>query len=357
MRARRYTQANGRLVVRDGQGIGGGIMERIEEEAVEGESAQPVLEREAVAQTHGGAEARRARRRRFLHRPRNLAVLPTLATMANFVCGFAAIVQVAALRYDPNSDVILNPDNLTHAAWLVLLGMLFDGVDGRLARMTETAGEFGGELDSLCDAVTFGVAPALMVAMLNASAITPPLWWKISWLFGLAFGCGAVLRLARFNVENEPDESAHMTFKGLPSPAAAGAIVTPVLLMRFLQSERAALRWLPDAFVDGFAAVIPYVLPFVALGCAWLMVSQVPYVHIGNRYLRGRRSPSAIARMLFVLIATVAILPELALCVSFCSYALSGPIAAARARWRARRGGALARRVPAADRGGERGAW
>ncbi|RME70572.1 MAG: CDP-diacylglycerol--serine O-phosphatidyltransferase [Planctomycetota bacterium] len=253
-------------------------------------------------------------------------MLPTLATMSNFVCGFAAIVQIAALRYDAQTLTILNPENLTHAAWLVLLGMLFDGVDGRLARMTGSAGEFGGELDSLCDAVTFGVAPALMVAMLNASAITSALWWRLSWLFGLAFASGAVLRLARFNVENDPDESAHLQFKGLPSPAAAGAIVAPVLLMRFLQSERAVLRWVPEGWVEGLAGAIPYLLPFVALAGAWLMVSQVPYVHVGNRYLRGRRSPGAIARMVIVLIVAVAILPEVALALAFTGYAISGPV-------------------------------
>jgi CDP-diacylglycerol--serine O-phosphatidyltransferase len=267
-----------------------------------------------------------ARRRRFLRRPKNLAVLPALVTMANCVCGFAAIVQVAALRYDPLTHVIENPENLTHAAWLVLLGMLFDGVDGRVARMTDTAGEFGGELDSLCDVITFGVAPALMVAMLNSSAITPALWWKTSWLFGLAFACGAVLRLARFNVENTPDESSHQSFKGLPSPAAAGAIVTLVLFMRFLQSERSAVAWLPDALVDGIAAAIPYLLPFVAIAGAWLMVSRVRYVHVGNRYLRGRRSPAAIARMVIIAIVFFAILPELALAVVFTGYAASGPV-------------------------------
>ena len=170
-----------------------------------------------IGRTHGprvptdpAIRAFRAERRKA-----RLRVIPTLFTLANAACGFAAIVQVASLQFVGGG--IANPENLVRAGWLILLAMVFDALDGRVARMTETTGDFGGELDSLCDAISFGVAPALMTAMVNARAITDPTLSKIAWLFGLAFACGAILRLARFNVENTHDEDAHLSFKGLPS--------------------------------------------------------------------------------------------------------------------------------------------
>ncbi len=278
-----------------------------------------------------------ARRRR-----RRLAVLPSLFTIANAICGFAAIVQVASLRFDASARVIANPENLVTAGWLVLLAMVFDMFDGRIARLTRTTGNFGGELDSLCDAISFGVAPGLMVAMINSKAITNPFFAKVAWVCGLAFACGAILRLARFNVENtDHSESAHQAFKGLPSPAAAGTIATLFLLQGFLRSDREALVHLPDsvlAVLRTAAEGITTLLPFVALFVAYLMVSRVRYIHLANRYLRGRRSTRHIAQLVFPALI-FALLPEVMLALGFVAFALSGPIGAA---WRRLHGMAAA---------------
>ena len=263
----------------------------------------------------------RARRRR-----RRLAVLPSLCTLGNAVCGFAAIVQVAALQVDPATMAFVNPQNLTNAGWLILLGMMFDGMDGRLARMTQTAGDFGGELDSLCDAVSFGVAPGIMVAMVNAEALGSPLFARIAWLCGMVFACCAILRLARFNVENTPDEHAHQMFKGLPTPAAAGTVVSLVLLMSFLRSDREVMAYIPADWAAAVASWIPALLPFVALACAYFMVSSLPYVHVANRFLRGRRSILSIGRILIVGMLCFAIVPEFTMAVTGCGFVLSGPV-------------------------------
>jgi CDP-diacylglycerol--serine O-phosphatidyltransferase len=250
-------------------------------------------------------------------RKARLRVIPTLFTLANAVCGFAAIVQVAALRFDAGG--IVNPENLVHAGWLILLAMFFDAIDGRVARMTETTGDFGGELDSLCDAVSFGVAPGIMTAMVNAKAIADPTLAKIAWLFGLAFACGAFLRLARFNVENTHDEEAHLSFKGLPSPAAAGTVVSTVLFMEFLREQ----GW------TGAARALAVALPFIALAAGWLMVSTIRYTHLPNRYLRGRKSIRRIAQIVFVAIVLFALFPEVGLFLFAMGFALSGPVGAA----------------------------
>jgi len=253
---------------------------------------------------------------RLERRKARLRVIPTLFTLGNAACGFAAIVQVAALRFDPVGKGMENPENLMHAGWLLLLAMVFDAIDGRVARMTETTGDFGGELDSLCDAISFGVAPALMTAMVNARIVTDPTLSKIAWLFGLAFACGAILRLARFNVENSHDEDAHLSFKGLPSPAAAGTIVSSVLFMGFLREQ----GWFSAARAVGAA------LPFIALTSGYLMVSTLRYVHLPNRYLRGRKSIRRIAQIVFIAVILGALFPEVGLFLVFMGFALSGPV-------------------------------
>jgi CDP-diacylglycerol--serine O-phosphatidyltransferase len=249
------------------------------------------------------AEKRRAR----------LQVLPSLFTLGNAVCGFAAIVQVASLRF--SAGAIENPQNLVHAAWLILAAMVFDAFDGRIARMTKTTGDFGAELDSLCDAVSFGVAPALMVAMANATAITAPFFAKLAWVFGAAHACGAILRLARFNVENSHDEDSHMSFKGLPSPAAAGMIVSAVLLQGFLREDVSVRA----------ADLISRALPFLALASGYLMVSKLRYTHIPNKYLRGRKSPRKIAIILFTILMGI-LAPEVLIAAAFIGFAAWGPV-------------------------------
>lgn len=275
---------------------------------------------------------------REVRRRRRLAVIPSLFTLGNGVCGFGAIVQVASLHFDLATRTISNPEHLAHAAWLILLAMVFDGLDGRIARITKSTGDFGGELDSLCDAVSFGVAPGLLVAMANAKAISSPLFAKVGWLFGLAMVCGAILRLARFNVENTHDDDAHMTFKGLPSPAAAGTIASLALLQSYLQSDHEILGALAaPATLHRLADAVSYAYPFLALAVGYLMVSTVRYVHLPNRYLRGKKSIRKIARMVFMGIVLFAIFPEVGLALAFLGYAISGPIGMALGRVRGER--------------------
>lgn len=290
---------------------------------------------------------------RELRRQRRLAVIPSLFTLANGICGFAAIIQIASLRFDAASRTILNPENIAHAGWLILLAMVFDMLDGRIARMTKSAGDFGGELDSLCDAVSFGVAPGVMVAMVNAKAIANPLFAKIAWLFGLAMACGAMLRLARFNVENDHAEEAHLSFKGLPSPAAAGTIATLALLQSFLRSDREVLAYIMSAgAARALADSLSLIMPLVALGVGYLMVSRVRYVHVPNRYLRGRKSPRKIAQILFLAILGFFIVPEVGLALAFLGYAASGPIAALLRRLRGEPAIEAGARPPLAAGGG-----
>src|SRR5271163_2766120 len=107
--------------------------------------------------------------------------------------------------------------------------MVFDMLDGYVARLSKTASDFGGELDSLCDVVSFGVTPAFLLLKLGPGWDVP-LWHQLlAGIAALYFACTA-LRLARFNVENNPDPSSHKRFRGLPSPGAAGCIAALAIL-------------------------------------------------------------------------------------------------------------------------------
>lgn len=271
---------------------------------------------------------RQRRRRRMRERAREgLALLPSLLTLGNMLCGFYAIVHVASVQWSAGMPT---PERaFQHAAIAILLAMVFDMLDGRVARMTRTTSDFGGQLDSLADAISFGVAPAVMVAMLNSLARwdwapEAAFWAKMSWVFGAAYASGAVIRLARFNTETTShSEEAHRYFKGLPSPAGAGVIATLVLLYHYGQSDRAErLAWIKPSLID-----IPQLLPFVALVVGYLMVSQFRYVHAANVLLRGRKPFEYLTAFVFggVLLA---LFPEPMLALAFCGFALTGPLLA-----------------------------
>ena len=152
-------------------------------------------------------------------RERAFAVLPTLLTLGNALCGFAAITYAARLGIE---DVQAGDSHLLYASMCIFGGMLFDALDGRAARWANQSSEFGAQLDSLCDVVTFGVAPAFLMRQFSLqSVIHPRIMWVIA---GLYVAC-AILRLARFTVETD-EEDSHDVFSGLPSPAAAGVIAS-----------------------------------------------------------------------------------------------------------------------------------
>jgi CDP-diacylglycerol--serine O-phosphatidyltransferase len=256
-----------------------------------------------------------------------------MLTLGNLVCGFYAIVHVGAVDWVDGRPVPW--DSFWYASVAIMLAMVFDMLDGRIARMTNSTSDFGAQLDSLADAVTFGVAPGVLVAMLHAMGRygEGAFYSKVAWVFGAAYACAAVIRLARFNVDTEGhEEEAHLDFKGLPSPAAAGVIATLVLLYYFLTGDRASTRlaWIEPNVVGVFAQRLLDALPFVALGVGYLMVSPFKYAHVANRFLKGRKPVDYLTGIIFAGVL-VALFPEVCAAVIFCGFALSGPVLAFRA--------------------------
>jgi len=172
-------------------------------------------------------------------------------------------------------------------------------------------------LDSLCDLVTFGVAPGfLLVKMCPRFAY---LHREAVWVIAAAFAACAALRLARFNVETS-DEDDHLTFSGLPSPAAAAAIAGFAIMFYTLRKEDNPLIY--AAQID---TVLQTVLPFFAVLFALLMVSRVPYPHVVNQVFRGQKSFGHVVGVLFALVA-VMVIRGYSVPIICCAFALSGPV-------------------------------
>ena len=246
---------------------------------------------------------RRVRKQRVKY----ITVLPSLITLLNGVFGFTAIL-FASKTGDAATA------RFTHfavAGYMVLVAMFADMLDGRLARMSQSTSSFGGQLDSLCDLISFGVAPAFLMLKVVESklALTGDLSGDILhrfvWLAALVYISCAAIRLARFNVENDENEAAHMSFAGLPSPAAAGVLVSLVI---FHEEELPGVN------------LLVYALPFFALTVAVLMVSRIRYPHIVNVYLRGKQPFDYLIRVLFFL-GLVVCLKQTALFLIFTVYA------------------------------------
>ena len=224
------------------------------------------------------------------------------------MCGFGAITFAAGWpRHDPATALLT-------AGLLIFLAMLFDGLDGAAARWTGHSSEFGAKLDSLCDAISFGAAPALLMIELARPVGYHP---RVVWVVAALYVACAVLRLARFGAETADHEPG--VFQGLPSPAAAAVVASvPILLFgpQVLSGE-----WPPDAWLDTWAT---RVLPVATLGVAALMVSRVRYRHVFHRLARRRRSRGYVLGVVFAA-AVIAAAPRVAVPLLAGWYAFAPP--------------------------------
>jgi CDP-diacylglycerol--serine O-phosphatidyltransferase len=245
-------------------------------------------------------------------------MFPTTFTLGNLVCGFFAIV--VASRVDTQSVEAISPADPTNvmlSGWLIFLGIIFDALDGYVARLSGAASDFGAQLDSLCDLVTFGVAPGfLLVKMCPQFAF---LHKEAVWVIAAAMAACAALRLARFNVETH-DEDDRLTFIGLPSPAAAASIAGFGIMFYTLRKEDNPLIYAQE--IDN---VLQYVLPGFAVLVSLLMVSRIPYPHVVNQVFRGERTFAHVVAVIFALVA-VMVIRGYSVPIICCAFVLFGPI-------------------------------
>jgi len=184
--------------------------------------------------------------------------------------------------------------------------------------MSKNTSSFGGQLDSLCDAISFGVAPGFLMLEILGSKLAAAgftdhhLLQRVVWFAAAVYMSCAVIRLARFNVENEEDESAHMSFIGLPSPAAAGVVASVVLFH--------------EETLPGFDVTL-YLLPFLSIGAGVLMVSRLRYPHLLNHYLRGKKPFAYLIRVVFFLgLIALQDVRQTACMLFFCGFASSSVV-------------------------------
>jgi CDP-diacylglycerol---serine O-phosphatidyltransferase len=253
---------------------------------------------------------------------RTFAILPTMFTLGNLVCGFFAIV-IASRVPTPDSPegftqtLGVDPSHCMSSAWLIFLAMVFDALDGYIARLSKSASEFGAELDSLCDMVAFGAAPAfLLVKMCPQFSFFHK---EAVWVIAASYAACASLRLARFNVETN-DEDDHMNFRGLPTPAAAASVAGFAIMFYTLRKEDNPLMYARQIDIG-----LQFVLPFFSLLLAMLMVSRIPYPHVVNQVFRGQRTLRHLVGIIFSVVA-IMIFRDYAVSVVCVTFVLYGPL-------------------------------
>ncbi|MCK0746778.1 CDP-diacylglycerol--serine O-phosphatidyltransferase [Chromohalobacter nigrandesensis] len=225
-------------------------------------------------------------------RRRGIYLLPNLFTLSALFSGFFSII--AAMN-----------GNFSGAAIAIFVSMVLDGLDGRVARMTNTQSAFGAEFDSLADMVSFGVAPALVAFSWILQDVG-----KIGWIAAFIFAAGAALRLARFNVQIGSTDKKW--FVGLPSPSAAALVAGCVWTLHKF-----------DANALGFKLFIA----FIVAAAGVLMVSNIRYHSFKEVDFKG---PVPFVVLLAIVLAFVVISlePSLMLLILFGCYVVSGPLLA-----------------------------
>jgi len=223
-------------------------------------------------------------------RSRGIYLLPNLFTTAALFSGFYAVLASMNGKFE-------------HAAIAIFIAMILDGLDGRVARMTNTQTAFGAEYDSLSDMVAFGLAPALVSYVWSLNSLG-----KLGWMAAFVYTAAAALRLARFNTQVGIADKRY--FQGLPSPAAAAVIAGSV--------------WVAVEY--GIAGEDVAILAgIVTLSAGLLMVSNVRYSSFKEINLRGK-IPFVTVVVMALALAVIVVQPATVLFAIFIIYAISGPV-------------------------------
>lgn len=227
-------------------------------------------------------------------------ILPSLFTLANMVCGFYSVILAINRRW-------------LEAATLLTVAALMDGLDGMVARATNTTSEFGLNFDSIVDVVSFGVCPALIIYL---KWLTPEVFNtnRFGWMLAFFYLMGGAIRLARFNVKAySQDDSKHRDFRGLPITAAALTLSTTL--------------WVYSKYADNFRffKIIPYIIPGLIIVLTYLMISNIKYPSL--KHLPFKKFNTYLF-FLFIIILIILLMAQTGLVMFIVTilYVLSGPL-------------------------------
>jgi CDP-diacylglycerol--serine O-phosphatidyltransferase len=235
---------------------------------------------------------------------KGIYIIPSLFTCGNMTLGILSIMASIDGQF-------------IRAAWFLVGALACDILDGRIARMTKTTSDFGMQLDTLSDLVSFGIAPAMMMHIMVLNTMG-----NIGTAITVLFVLCSALRLARFNVLAQSGE-VYKHFVGLPTPASAGVIISFVLSYQLLAPENYALNFktiplLMEHMPDFFRA-----MPIVMVVLSFLMVSNVPYISFKKFKLSKVRTIELFA-LVIVLIILIIVYPQNIIFLIFAAYAASG---------------------------------
>ncbi len=255
----------------------------------------------AGATPRGPFRALRERRRRLgsVARKRGIYILPAAFTTTAMFAGFYSIMSSMDLRFK-------------EACWAIVIAMVFDGLDGRVARMTKTTSAFGMNFDSLADLLSFGVAPALLAYHWVLRS-----YGQWGWVAAFIYVACAAIRLARFNV-GATDKAESTYFLGVPSPAAAGLVMTPIIVhQRYPEFFEQTLGL---TSIEGTVRH-PFFVGLVFFA-GFLMVSEVPFRTYKDINFRDKK-PFIVLPLFIVVLATLYLYPEIMMLSIGYAYALT----------------------------------
>ncbi|MFQ5964564.1 MAG: CDP-diacylglycerol--serine O-phosphatidyltransferase [Candidatus Scalinduaceae bacterium] len=222
-------------------------------------------------------------------------LLPSIVSAGNLACGFGAII------------FIINKE-LSYAAWLIIVAMIFDGLDGQIARLLKTKVAWGGHLDSFADMITFGLVPAFLIGRLEVFNAHIAIWF-VCFFFTLC----AAIRLAKFEAENNSDNARSKYFTGLPTTLAGGMIASLILLDTYLKTK-------------GEIQIVSTCLPSITFILGILMLSKIHYIKIIE--VLKKKYDFVQLLMLISVFSTLFILfilyPNIMLPIFFCAYTIFG---------------------------------
>ena len=225
-------------------------------------------------------------------------ILPNLFTLSSVAAG------VYSIHLSTTATTI---DEITLAAWLIVAAMICDGFDGRVARMTKTESALGIQLDSLADAISFGVAPAFLLYHWGMAD-----WGWLGFGVVIAYVSCAIMRLARFNVLAQEAQDTKRYFLGLPTPLAAGTIVSVVLAHL--------------AFTETAATGAGFSVAALGLLLSGLMVSNVKYRTFKDLKVKGRGALGVVGVLLAMVALSVILKPSITLVIVMMAYIILGLI-------------------------------
>ncbi len=252
---------------------------------------------------------------------RGAYLLPSLFTVANAFCGYFALTESFKAGQLIPADMQAAALHFDYAARAIGWAVVFDGMDGRIARLMGTSSAFGKELDSIADAITFGVAPAFLALTWGVRAVIPspdsPFFEHLTragWFVSFLFMILSAMRLARFNLQTAPElvttRPEHKNFVGLPTPAAAGLVAAIV----HFDSGNTVTEW----------GWVPFWL-LLLLGTSFLMISTWRYYSFKDLDLRRKRKFAVVIGVASV-IALIWLYSQIALLLIAAGYVLSGVI-------------------------------